>query len=70
LSIGILTRNNVKVFGRGQQVGTYPETQIPRSVLKTMRATGHSPHLNHPAETVRLIGDYPAATITMPGHSL
>jgi sigma-B regulation protein RsbQ len=39
-------------------VGTYLANHIPFSTLKIMRATGHCPHLSHPAETIHLMKEY------------
>ncbi|MEH7117487.1 alpha/beta hydrolase [Neobacillus vireti] len=40
------------------EVGEYIHQNIPNSVLKTMEATGHCPHMSHPEETVLLIRQY------------
>jgi sigma-B regulation protein RsbQ len=40
------------------EVGDYLADHIPRSTLKVMKATGHCPHMSHPAETVTLIKEY------------
>jgi sigma-B regulation protein RsbQ len=40
------------------EVGAYLADHIPFSTLKIMNATGHCPHLSHPAETIRLIKEY------------
>ncbi len=40
------------------EVGHYLAAQLPKSTLKIMAATGHCPHLSHPAETIRSIRDY------------
>ena len=39
-------------------VGDYLHAQLPQSTLVHMRATGHCPHLSHPAETIALIEEY------------
>lgn len=39
-------------------VGDYLAAHIPGATLKRMLATGHCPHLSHPAETVALIRGY------------
>jgi sigma-B regulation protein RsbQ len=33
-------------------VGTYLQQRLPKATLRQMAATGHCPHLSHPAETV------------------
>ncbi|CAI6086017.1 alpha/beta fold hydrolase [Cohnella sp. JJ-181] len=40
------------------EVGVYMHQQMNGSSLKLMEATGHCPHVSHPAETVKLIADY------------
>ena len=40
------------------EVGDYLAGHIPLSTLKVMKATGHCPHMSHPAETVTLIKEY------------
>jgi sigma-B regulation protein RsbQ len=39
-------------------VGRYLEAALPGSTLRQMAATGHCPHLSHPAETIALMKDY------------
>lgn len=39
-------------------VGNYMHQQLAGSTLRVMDATGHCPHMSHPAETVRLIREY------------
>jgi sigma-B regulation protein RsbQ len=39
-------------------VGHYLKDTLPRSTLREMAATGHCPHMSHPAETVRLMKEY------------
>ena len=34
---------------------------LPRSTLRTLKATGHCPHMTHPAETGRVLDEYLAA---------
>ncbi len=36
-------------------VGAYLESHLPGSTLRYLRATGHCPHLSHPAETIDVI---------------
>ncbi len=40
------------------EVGDYLHQQIPGSVLKVMKATGHCPHMSEPGETIQLIKEY------------
>jgi sigma-B regulation protein RsbQ len=39
-------------------VGEYLHRHLPRSELKRMKASGHCPHMSHPAETIALIREY------------
>ena len=39
-------------------VGDYLERSLPGSTLRVLRATGHCPHMSHPAETIDVIRDY------------
>jgi sigma-B regulation protein RsbQ len=39
-------------------VGEYLSRTLPGSTLRMMRATGHCPHMSHPAETIEAIRDY------------
>jgi sigma-B regulation protein RsbQ len=39
-------------------VGDYLERNLPGSTLRTMKATGHCPHMSHPDETVEMIKEY------------
>jgi sigma-B regulation protein RsbQ len=39
-------------------VGEYVHQQTPRSTLRVMKATGHSPHMSAPEETIALIREY------------
>ena len=39
-------------------VGTYLQQALPGSTLKVMAATGHCPHMSHPAETIALMKEY------------
>jgi sigma-B regulation protein RsbQ len=39
-------------------VGEYLEKNIPNSTLRTMKATGHCPHMSAPEETIEIIKDY------------
>ncbi len=40
------------------EVGQYVHRHLRGSELVLMKATGHCPHLSHPAETIRVIRDY------------
>lgn len=40
------------------EVGEYIHARLPDSVLWTIDAIGHCPHVSHPAETVAVIRDY------------
>jgi len=40
------------------EVGAYLERNLPHSTLCLIEATGHCPHVSHPAETVAAIRDY------------
>jgi len=39
-------------------VGEFMHAHMPRSEMRLMSATGHCPHMSHPAETVAAIRDY------------
>jgi sigma-B regulation protein RsbQ len=39
-------------------VGEYVARNLPRSTLRIMKATGHCPHMSHPAETIALMKEY------------
>jgi sigma-B regulation protein RsbQ len=39
-------------------VGEYVHRHLPASTLRVMRATGHCPHMSHPAETIQTMKDY------------
>jgi sigma-B regulation protein RsbQ len=39
-------------------VGEYMSRVLPASTLKVMSATGHCPHMSHPAETIALMKEY------------
>lgn len=43
-------------------VGDYMHAHLPQSTLVRMDASGHCPHMSHPAETVQLIRAYLDAT--------
>lgn len=45
-----------------EAVGEYVHEHMRGSVLRRMRATGHCPHVSHPAETIELIRDYLGCT--------
>ncbi|RXI96377.1 alpha/beta hydrolase [Anaerobacillus alkaliphilus] len=40
------------------EVGEYVHRHLPNSSLMYMEATGHSPHMSHPEETIELIEQY------------
>jgi sigma-B regulation protein RsbQ len=42
-------------------VGEYLNRVLDGSTLKVMEATGHCPHMSHPAETIKLMKEYLAA---------
>ena len=42
-------------------VGEYLHRELAGSTLVRMKATGHAPHMSHPAETITLMRDYLAA---------
>jgi sigma-B regulation protein RsbQ len=44
-------------------VGEYLHRHLPRSTLVHMKATGHAPHMSHPAETIAAIRRYLATPI-------
>jgi sigma-B regulation protein RsbQ len=39
-------------------VGDYLHSHLPGSTLRVLNATGHCPHMSHPAETIDAISDY------------
>jgi sigma-B regulation protein RsbQ len=39
-------------------VGDYLSRELPGSTLKTLRATGHCPHMSHPDETIAVMKEY------------
>lgn len=41
-----------------EAVGEYVHSHLRGSVLRKMQATGHCPHVSHPAETIAAINDY------------
>jgi sigma-B regulation protein RsbQ len=41
-----------------QSVGEYLHASLPQSTFQQMKATGHCPHLSHPAETIELMRAY------------
>ncbi|HEV7428020.1 MAG TPA: alpha/beta hydrolase [Thermoanaerobaculia bacterium] len=43
------------------EVGNYLHHALSRSTLRRMKATGHCPHVSHPAETIEAIKTYLAA---------
>ena len=40
------------------QVGEYLARHLPHSTLRTLKATGHCPHLSHPEEVIRHIKEF------------
>lgn len=40
------------------EVGQYVHRHLPQSTLQIMEATGHCPHLSHPAETIEVMRHY------------
>jgi len=40
------------------EVGDYLDKQLPYSMLRVMKATGHCPHLSHPEEVTKLVKDF------------
>lgn len=44
------------------EVGEYVARNTPGSEYRLMEATGHCPHMSHPAETVSIIKDYLASS--------
>ncbi len=41
-----------------ESVGRYLNSELAKSTLRVMKATGHCPHMSHPEETVTLIKQY------------
>jgi sigma-B regulation protein RsbQ len=41
-----------------ESVGEYLREAAPRATYRKMSATGHCPHMSHPAETIELIREY------------
>lgn len=41
-----------------EDVGAFVHRHLANSSLRRLRATGHCPHLSHPAETIEVIQDY------------
>jgi sigma-B regulation protein RsbQ len=39
-------------------VGEYMARSLPGSTLSVMQATGHCPHMSHPAETIACMKEY------------
>ena len=44
-----------------EEVGAFVHEHLVNSSLRYLRATGHCPHLSHPAETIEVIQNYLAA---------
>jgi sigma-B regulation protein RsbQ len=40
------------------EVGQYVHQHLPQSTLKLLNATGHCPHMSHPAETIAVMQEY------------
>src|SRR5688572_24533457 len=40
------------------EVGEYVHRSLPGSTLRTLKATGHCPHMSHPEETIQVIREY------------
>jgi sigma-B regulation protein RsbQ len=40
------------------EVGEYLSRQLPASMLRVMKATGHCPHMSEPQETIQLMKEY------------
>jgi sigma-B regulation protein RsbQ len=40
------------------EVGQYVHSHMPQSTLQLLNATGHSPHMSHPVETIKTIKEY------------
>jgi sigma-B regulation protein RsbQ len=40
------------------EVGEYVHQALPGSTLRTLKATGHCPHMSHPEETIQVIREY------------
>jgi sigma-B regulation protein RsbQ len=40
------------------EVGEYMHRNLAGSTLRVMKATGHCPHMSHPAETIQLVSEY------------
>ena len=45
------------------EVGRYVARETPGATFRELRATGHCPHLSHPAETIDAIRDYLAQAV-------
>jgi sigma-B regulation protein RsbQ len=43
------------------EVGEYLHRTLPASTLSVLRATGHCPHMSHPAETIAVMREYLAS---------
>lgn len=48
-----------------ENVGHYLNSELEKSTLRIMKATGHCPHMSHPEETIALMKEYlqPAAAV-------
>jgi sigma-B regulation protein RsbQ len=46
-----------------ETVGRYLNSELAKSTLRVMKATGHCPHMSHPEETVALIKEYLGAPV-------
>jgi sigma-B regulation protein RsbQ len=45
------------------EVGEYLHQNMPGSILRNMKATGHCPHMSHPDETVALMKEFLASAV-------
>ena len=45
------------------QVGHYLHRHLPESTLRVLDATGHCPHMSHPAEVIQAMKEYLNATV-------
>ena len=50
-------------------VGDYLHRALPGSTLRVLRATGHCPHMSHPAETIDVIREYLSGAVPNAGLS-
>jgi sigma-B regulation protein RsbQ len=50
-------------------VGDYLNRALPGSTLRTLRATGHCPHMSHPDETIAVVREYLQTPASAERHS-